>query len=50
MTIVFLLEEPSMKVALEGLLPRILPGENFRLIAHEGKQDLAKSIPRKLRA
>ncbi len=48
--VVFLLEERSMKVLLEGLLPRCFPGLNFLCIPHEGKQDLEKSIPRKLRA
>jgi hypothetical protein len=48
--VVFLLEEYSMKVLLEGLLPRLLPGLPFLCVAHEGKQDLEKSIPRKLRA
>lgn len=50
MTLVFLLEEASMAAFLEGLLPRLLPeGVDFRLIPHEGKSDLEKSIPRKLR-
>lgn len=48
--IVFLLEERSMKVLLEGLLPRIFPDLDFLCVPHEGKQDLEKSIPRKLRA
>jgi len=49
--LVFLLEERSMKEFLRGLLPRILPaGCEFQLIPHEGKSDLEKSIPRKLRA
>jgi hypothetical protein len=48
--IVFLLEERSMKVLLDGLLPRIVPDLTFLCIPHEGKQDLEKSIPRKLRA
>ena len=48
--VVFLLEEESMKVLLEGLLPRIFPQLNFQCIHHEGKSDLEKSIPRKLRA
>ena len=51
MTLVFLLEELSMKVFLEGLLPKLLPAHiEYRLIPHEGKSDLEKSIPRKLRA
>jgi hypothetical protein len=52
--IVFLLEEPSMKLLLECLLPRVFPGwalhDHFLCVAHEGKNDLRKSIPRKLRA
>ncbi len=49
--LVFLLEEPSMKEALKGLLPRLLPDNiECRYIPHEGKRDLEKSIPRKLRA
>ena len=48
--IVFLLEEDSMKVLLEGLLPRLMPDLTFQCLAHEGKQDLEKSVPRKLRA
>lgn len=48
--VVFLLEEPSLKHLLDGLLPRLCPGLNFLCVAHEGKQDLEKSIPRKLRA
>jgi len=48
--IVFLLEEHSMKVFLEGLLPRIFPELEFICITHEGKKDLEKSIPGKLRA
>lgn len=51
MTLVFLLEESSMKAFLEGLLPRLLPPDvAHRLIPHEGKADLERSIPRKLRA
>ena len=48
--LVFLLEEPSAKEALDRLLPRLLPENvSFRCIPHEGKQDLEKSIPVKLR-
>ncbi len=35
---------------LEGLLPRVFPDLSFLCVAHEGKQDLDKSVPRKLRA
>ena len=49
--LVFLLEEPSAKAMLESLLPRILSeGIVFRCIPFEGKQDLEKQLPRKLRA
>lgn len=46
--LVFLLEERSMKAFLEAFLPRLLPGIDFLCVQHEGKQDLEKSIPRKL--
>jgi len=39
-----------MKVLLERLLPRLMPSLPFICVTHEGKQDLEKSIPRKLRA
>jgi hypothetical protein len=52
--LVFLLEEPSMKVLLDGLLPRLFPGwlpeVHFKCVPHEGKSDLDKSIPIKLRS
>ena len=48
--VVFLLEEESMKVLLEGLLPRMFPDLAFQCVSHQGKSDLEKSIPRKLRA
>jgi hypothetical protein len=48
--LVFLLEEPSMRAFLEGLLPRVLPSDqNYLLVAHQGKSDLEASLPRKLR-
>lgn len=52
--LVFLLEEPSMKHLLTGLLPRLMPGwvegEHFLCVPHEGKSDLDRSVPRKLAA
>lgn len=51
--LVFLLEEPSAKSVLDGLLLRMLPkgkGISFETIAHRGKSDLCKSIPHKLQA
>jgi len=50
-TIVFFLEEPSAKAMLEGLLPRLLPsGWDVRFVIFEGKQDLEKQLPKKLKA
>jgi hypothetical protein len=48
--VIFLLEEYSMKVLLDGLLPRLFPSLQFLCVPHEGKQDLEKSVPRKLKA
>lgn len=50
-----LVEEPSMKNLLEIILPKILPegyllNENCFIRPHQGKSDLKKSIPRKVRA
>lgn len=39
-----------MKTLLDGLLPRLFPSLAFQCVPHEGKQNLAKSVPRKLRA
>lgn len=39
-----------MKVLLDGLLPRVFPDIRFLCVPHEGKQDLERSVPRKLRA
>jgi len=52
MRLVFMVEEPSMRELLKILLPKILPGnfENHIILPHNGKNDLAKSIPIKLRA
>lgn len=52
--LIFLLEEPSMKSLLDGLLPRLFPswvdGQQFLCVKHQGKSDLDTSIPRKLGA
>lgn len=51
MNIVFMLEEPSMRYFLEGFIHNVLPGDvTVQYLVHEGKQDLEKSIPRKIRA
>ena len=39
-----------MRELLESLLPRFFPGLAFLCVAHEGKSDLDRSIPRKLQA
>ena len=39
-----------MRALLERLLPRLFPNLEFLCVHHEGKQDLEKSVPRKLRA
>ena len=49
--IVFLLEESSIENVLNELLPKLIPPEiRYKCISHQGKQDLAKSIPIKLKA
>ena len=49
--LIFLLEEPSMDNVLNEILPKIIPNQiSFICIPHQGKQDLAKSIPNKIRA
>jgi hypothetical protein len=50
-----LTEEASMEYFLRGLLPRILPEDytidvNCFIRPHEGKSDLQRSIPRKIKA
>jgi hypothetical protein len=50
----FLLEEPSMKNFLLEILPKVLPigyriNVNCFLRPHQGKSDLQKSIPRKIK-
>ena len=48
--LVFLLEEASAKAMLEGLVPRLLDDRiQVRLITFEGKQDLEKQLPLRLR-
>jgi len=50
----FLLEELSMESFLKGFLPKILPdgyihNQNYFLHPHQGKSDLLKSIPNKIK-
>ena len=50
MNLVFLLEEPSAREMLNGLLPRLLPDIIVvRYIVFEGKQDLEKNLVRRVR-
>ncbi len=49
--IVFFLEEPSAREMLKGFLPRLLPdGLSVKYIVFEGKRDLEKRLPIRLRA
>lgn len=48
--LVFFLEEPSARAMLKGLVPRLLPsGWEVKYVIFEGKQDLEKQLPRKLK-
>ena len=47
--LIFPLEERSMQVLLEGLLPRLFPDAQFQCVPHEGKADLERSIRSTLR-
>jgi hypothetical protein len=48
--LVFMVEEPSMKEALNGLLPKILPSDiPYIIITHDGKSDLDRSLSIKLK-
>lgn len=48
--LVLLLEEPSAKDLLQGLLPRLVPeGTSITYLVFEGKQDLEAQLTRKLR-
>ncbi len=51
-TLVFLLEEPSAKDLLEGLLPALLPLDEItvRYLVFEGKRDLESKMARRLRS
>lgn len=47
----FLVEEPSMEAVLVNLLPKILaPDVSFAIRVFQGKQDLLKNLPDRLRA
>jgi hypothetical protein len=44
-----LVEDRSTAAAMEGLLPRMLGPITFAIHAHEGKTDLLRKLPRRLR-
>ncbi len=45
-----LVEEPSSEAALRLLLPKIVGTTSFEIHAHQGKDDLIRKLPSKLRA
>lgn len=45
----FLVEEPSAEAMLYGVLPRLIGGTSFRVHAHQGKSDLMRKLPSRLR-
>jgi hypothetical protein len=48
--LVVMVEEQSIKEVLEVLLPTLLPPDYpFLVVPHEGKSDLLRSVPRKLK-
>lgn len=48
--LVFFLEEPSAKAMLEGVVPKLINDNIYvRYVVFEGKQDLEKRLPRRLR-
>ena len=47
--LIVLVEEPSMEMALEQLLPRMLAGADFQIIRFQCKDDLLKNLPDRLR-
>ncbi|WP_163371965.1 DUF4276 family protein [Endozoicomonas acroporae] len=50
-TLVFFLEEPSAREMLKGLLTKLLPPSiQVQYVVFEGKQDLEKRLPIRLRA
>ena len=49
MQLVCFTEEPSAKIMLEIILPKLIPNIETRVINFEGKQDLEKNIGNKLR-
>ena len=50
MKLVFFLEEPSAREMLQALHSMLAPDSHWQFIVFEGKQDLEKNLPRKLKA
>jgi hypothetical protein len=48
--LIVMVEEPSMEVTLERLLPRMLPDADFEIRRFQCKDDLLKNLPDRLRA
>jgi len=49
-TVVFLLEEPSAKDLLQGIVPRLIGAQHVtQYLVFEGKQDLERQMARKIR-
>lgn len=49
-TLAFFLEEPSARIMLEGILPRLIDADiDVRYVVFEGKQDLEKNLVKRLR-
>jgi hypothetical protein len=48
--LVFLVEERSMSEFLHVWIARAFPRLSFKCVPHQGKSDLLKSVPRKLKA
>jgi len=44
-----IVEEPSMEMALRALVPKLLGAVSFRIYVHQGKADLLKHLPSRLR-
>jgi hypothetical protein len=48
--LVVFVEEESARIVIESLANRFAPGRIVRVLPHDGKMDLRKSFPRKIRA
>lgn len=45
----FLVEEPSMEEFLRGVLPKLLGEVGFEIFSFQGKSDLVRNLPKRLR-